>query len=125
MALHVLDTETAERVRSLCDALVPGSAGVWPEVYVDALLARMDELERREALGDLDTVASALEQGALDAATGTPAFLRARALAIEAYYSDFVAPGAADAGAYRRIGFEFPLADRVRKDWSYIGIGDD
>jgi hypothetical protein len=125
MRLRALDTNRAARVRELCDAIVPGSAAVGPEVYVDALLARMTEPERVAALTDLDMALAALERGELRAIAGTPAFARARALAIEAYYSDFVADGAPGPGAYRRIGFEFPLADRVRKDWSYLGIGHD
>jgi hypothetical protein len=124
MGLRALDTDKATRVRALCDAIVPGSAAVAPEVYVDALLARMSEPELLAALADLDTTLEALERGELGAVADTPAFARARALAIEAYYSDFVAAGAPGPGAYKRIGFEFPLADRVRKDWSYLGIGD-
>jgi hypothetical protein len=115
---------SAEQLRALCEALVPGSGAVGPEVYVDALLARMPERERLAALGDLDTAVMALQQDELRSIASTPAFARARALAIEAYYSDFLAAGAPGPGAYRRIGFEFPLAERVRKDWSYLGIGD-
>jgi hypothetical protein len=124
MGLQALDTDKATRVRALCDAIVPGSAAVAPEVYVDALLARMSEPELLAALADLDTTLEALERGKLGAVADTPAFARARALAIEAYYSDFVAAGAPGPGSYKRIGFEFPLADRVRKNWSYLGIGD-
>jgi hypothetical protein len=125
MGLRALDTDKGMRVRELCDAIVPGSAAVGPEVYVDALLARMPEPELLAALADLDAALAALERDELAAIAATPAFARARALAIEAFYSDFVAAGAPGPGAYRRIGFEFPLADRVRKDWSYLGIGDD
>jgi hypothetical protein len=125
MALRALDQGAARRVRSLCDAIVPGSATVGPEIYVDALLARMEERDRRAALSDLDAVATALEQGELEAVADTPAFGRARAFAIEAYYSDFVAPGAAGPGAWERIGFDFPLANRVRKNWSFMGIDDE
>lgn len=125
MALRALDTLAAGRVRALCDAIVPGSAAVGPEVYVDALIARMPEPERSAALEDVEAAVAAHERGELDAFACTPAFARVRALAIEAYYSDFLAGGAPGPGAYRRIGFEFPLADGVRKDWSYLGIGDD
>ncbi len=124
MGLHALDAAGAERVRALCEAIVPGSAAVGPEIYVDALLARMPEVERSAALADIEAAAAALERGLLADFARTPAFLRVRALAIEAYYSDFLALDAPGPGAYRRIGFEFPLADRVRKDWSYLGIGD-
>ena len=44
-----------------------------------------------------------------------------RALAIEAFYSDFVAPGADGPGAWEEIDFDFPLASRIKHDWSYHG----
>ena len=40
---QVLDDEKALTVERVCEAIVPGSARVRPVVYVDALLARMDE----------------------------------------------------------------------------------
>ena len=52
----------------------------------------------------------------------TPDFLMLRALAIEAYYSDFKAPGAPGPSAYEEIDFHSPLAMRIAKDWSYLGI---
>ena len=45
-----------------------------------------------------------------------------RALAIEAFYSDFVAPGVDAQGAWEEIDFSTPLATRLKKDWSYLGI---
>ena len=51
---------------------------------------------------------------------GTPEFLQVRALAIEAYYSDFVAPGVDATGAWAEIDFNTPLATRLAKDWSYL-----
>jgi hypothetical protein len=116
--VKVLDEAGAARVRRLCDAFVPGSARVSPEVYVDALLAGLDERERTvllEAFAELD--------GAdLQAHSETPAFAAVRAIACEAFYSDFVAPGADGPGAWEEIDFRFPLADRVRKDWSFMGV---
>jgi hypothetical protein len=45
-----------------------------------------------------------------------------RALCVEAFYSDFVAPDGAGPSAYEEIGFNAsPLAARVKKDWSYLG----
>ena len=44
-----------------------------------------------------------------------------RALAIEAFYSDFVAPGAEGPGAWEEIDFRFPLASQIQHDWSYPG----
>ena len=47
-----------------------------------------------------------------------------RALACEAFYSDFVAPGARGPGAWEEIDFKPPLAARLHKDWSYLGVGE-
>jgi hypothetical protein len=117
--LHVLDSEAAETVAGVCDAIVPGSARVRPEIYVDALLARMPEGVRDAALAAFASVA---EDG-MAASAGTPGFLWVRALAIEAFYSDFVAPGVDASGAWDEIDFNSPLAMRLAKDWSYLGIG--
>lgn len=117
--LQVLDRETAQLVEQVCDALVPGSARVQPAVYVDALLARMDDGQRAAALAAFASVAN----GAIAEHAGTPDFLWVRALAIEAFYSDFVAPGVDATGAWTEIDFNSPLATRLAKDWSYLGIG--
>jgi hypothetical protein len=117
-ALQVLDTPTAETVRKVCDAIVPGSARVRPEVYVDALLARMDEGTRGAAVAAFEQVA----EGELADHVATQEFAWARALAIEAFYSDFVAPGVDATGAWEEIDFNTPLATRLKKDWSYLGI---
>jgi len=117
--LQVLDAETARLVEQVCDAIVPGSARVRPAVYVDALLARMDEGPRTGAIAAFTTLAG----GELRDHAGTPDFLFARALAIEAFYSDFVAPGVDATGAWAEIDFNSPQATRLAKDWSYLGIG--
>src|SRR5262245_44589692 len=104
--MHVLDTDTARLVEGVCDAIVPGSARVGPAVYVDALLARMDEPSRAAAIGAFTIVAT----GELGDHVGTPDFMLARALAIEAFYSDFVAPGRDATGAWEEIDFNSPLA---------------
>ena len=116
--LQALDAETAHMVAGVCDAIVPGSARVRPEIYVDAQLARMPEGVRAAALAAF----SSLADGDLAAAAGTPDFLWVRALAIEAVYSDFVAPGVSATGAWHEIDFNSPLATRLAKDWSYLGI---
>ena len=116
--LHVLDADTARLVEGVCDAIVPGSARVRPAVYIDALLAGMDEGARAAALEGFTTLAGA----DLSEHAGTPAFLFVRALAIEAFYSDFVAPGVDATGAWAEIDFNTPLATRLAKDWSYLGI---
>ncbi len=116
--LRVLDAESARRVEAVCDAIVPGSARVRPAVYVDALLVRMEEPVRDAALAAF----AALARDGVEAHVGTPDFLFARALAIEAFYSDFVAPGIDATGAWEEIDFNTPLATRLAKDWSYLGI---
>jgi hypothetical protein len=117
-ALQVLDAATAETVRQVCDAIVPGSARVKPEVYVDALLARMDEGTRGAAVAAVEKVA----EGEVADHVATQEFAWVRALAIEAFYSDFVAPGVDAQGAWEEIDFSTPLATRLKKDWSYLGI---
>jgi hypothetical protein len=122
--MHVLDEHTAGVVRSLCELIVPGSGRVGPEVYVDALLARMPDEQRAGALAAI----VALEQPAARGTEGlaehqfTPQFMLVRALACEAYYSDFVAPGAPGPGAWDEIDFKPPLSARLKKDWSYLGV---
>jgi hypothetical protein len=116
--LQVLDAETARTVERACDAIVPGSARVRPAVYVDALLARMDEGTRGAAVAASAKVAD----GDVADHVGTPEFGWVRALAIEAFYSDFVAPGVDAQGAWEEIDFSTPLATRLKKDWSYLGI---
>lgn len=124
VAMQVLDERETELVRSVCEAIVPGCARVGAEVYVDALLARMDEPNRAGALAAFDALADAAAGGeaALTEVQFTPEFGLVRSLACEAYYSDFVAPGAAGPGAWEEIDFRFPLADRITKDWSYLGV---
>jgi hypothetical protein len=117
-ALQVLDTATSETVRQVCDAIVPGSARVKPEVYVDALLARMDDGTRAAAVAAFRKVA----EGDVADHVATQEFAWVRALAIEAFYSDFVAPGVDVQGAWEEIDFSTPLATRLKKDWSYLGI---
>lgn len=121
--MQVLDQQTAALVRSLCDLIVPGSARVGPEVYIDALLARMPDADRDAALAAFTALApGAAGTEALSEFAQTPAFMLVRALACEAFYSDFVAPGQAGPGAYEEIDFTIPLAARIRKDWSYLGV---
>src|SRR5436190_18768830 len=114
---QMLDAGTARLVQSVCDAIVPGSSRVRPEIYVDALLARMDEGTRGAALAAFSAVAAGLPEPEM-----TPDFFWVRALAIEAFYSDFVAPGVDATGAWEEIDFNSPLATRLAKDWSYLGI---
>jgi hypothetical protein len=122
--MRVLDEQTAGVVNSLCDLIVPGSARVGPEVYIDALLARMPDADRAQILASIDALAPAAAGGAeaLGERQFTPEFAAMRALACEAFYSDFVAPRASGPGAWEEIDFKPPLADRLDKDWSYLRV---
>jgi hypothetical protein len=114
-SFQVLEVDAARLVDGVCDTIVPGSARVGPAVYIDAVLAKMDAPARAATLGAF----AAVEAGE----RGTPGFFQVRALAIEAFYSDFVAPGIDAEGAWSEIEFNTPLATRLAKDWSYLGIG--
>lgn len=116
--------ERRETLGRLCETIVPGSARVGPTVYINALLERMPEPDRAAMLGAIDALADAADGGAeaLAGRGGTPEFMMVRALAVEAFYSDFVAPGAEGPGAWTEIDFNSPLAQRIEKDWSYLGV---
>lgn len=122
--MKVLDDHGATVVRSVCDVLVPGSARVGPEVYIDALLARMPDEERDATLSAFMSLEQAAAGGepAMAEHVFTPEFMLARAMACDAFYSDFVAPGAPGPGAWEEIDFRPALAARLDKDWSYLGV---
>jgi hypothetical protein len=122
--MHVLDERRAELVRGVCEQIVPGCARIGAEVYVDALLARMPDGARTGALAAFEALQAPATAGAdaLAERALTPEFQLVRALACEAFYSDFVARGAAGPGAWEEIDFAPPLAARLNKDWSYLGI---
>jgi hypothetical protein len=122
--LRNLDPERAAVLVSLCEAIVPGCSRVRPVVYIDALMSHMPAPEREAVIASIDALAAPAAGGAeaLQAVALTPAFLQVRALAIEAFYSDFVAPGASGPSAYEEIDFHSPLAMRIAKDWSYLGV---
>jgi hypothetical protein len=121
--MQALDEHNATLVRALCALMIPGSERVWPEVYIDALLARMPEPDHAGVLAALEVLAPfSGSHESLAACAFTPEFMLVRALACEAFYSDFVAPGAPGPGAYAEIDFSLPLATRIKKDWSYLGV---
>ncbi len=124
MPLRTLDERRAETLEALCELIVPGSSRVGPVVYIDAVLATMPPEVRADALEAIDVLAGAAEAGAeaLAEHERTPEFGLVRALAVEAYYSDFVAPGRDVPGAWAEIDFNPPAAERLVKDWSYLGI---
>jgi hypothetical protein len=119
-----LDEKRTAAVEALCELIVPGSGRVGSVVYVDALVAGMPAPVRDAALASIDALAPAAAEGAeaLEKKAQTPEFGFVRALAIEAYYSDFVAPGKDGPGAWTEIDFNSPLATRLAKDWSWLGI---
>ena len=122
--LRNLDPHRAEVLASLCELIVPGSVRVQPVVYVDAVMGFMPEPQKEAVLASVDALETPAAGGeeALRAVALTPEFQLVRALAVEAFYSDFVAPGAAGPGAYEEIDFASPLAMRIKKDWSYLGV---
>jgi hypothetical protein len=124
MALDALDAQDAEAMERLCELIVPGSGRVGPVAYVDALLSAMPPPVRDWALGAIRMLAPAAAQGAeaLAEHERTPEFGFVRALAIEAYYSDFVEPGREETGAWTEIDFNSPLATRLKKDWAWLGV---
>jgi hypothetical protein len=121
MALRALDGARATALEALCELLVPGSRAVGPVVYIDAILAAMPPPVREQALASIDALTPATAE-TLAEHERTPEFAFVRALAIEAFYSDFVAPGRDAQGAWAEIDFAPPTAHRLRKDWSYLGV---
>jgi hypothetical protein len=116
----ILDEGRASALETLCETIVPGSARVKPAIYIDAKLAQVDGGTREATLAAIDALADDADD--LSGRVRTPEFLMLRALAIEAFYSDFVAPGADGPGAWEEIDFRFPLASQVKHDWAYMGI---
>ena len=94
-------------------------------MYIDAVLAKAPAPVQQAAVDAIDTLAPHAGGGeeTLAPLAPTPEFQMIRAMAAEAYYSDFVAPGAEGPGAWQEIGFVFPLATKYVKDWSYLGAG--
>jgi hypothetical protein len=116
MALTDAQRAALER---LCEAFVPGSGAVGPVVYVEALLEGMPPEMQGFAVASIEELDAADGLGSLAA---TPGFGLVRALAIEAYYSDFVAPGRDAPGAWADIEFNSPQALRLRRDFSWLGV---
>jgi hypothetical protein len=122
--LKTLEPEQAAAVEALCELIVPGSRSTGAVVYVDALVSGMPPPVQSGALDAIATLAPAAAEGAeaLAAHAQTPEFAFVRALAIEAYYSDFVAPDKDGPGAWTEIDFNSPMAQRLRKEWSWLGV---
>ena len=81
---------------------MPGSSRVGPVVYIDAVLAGMPPPVRDGAIASID----ALDPERLGEQERTPEFAFVRALACEAFYSDFVEPGRDVDGAWAEIDFD-------------------
>lgn len=122
MARLVLDEQRANSLERLCELIVPGSARIGPVAYIDAVLAAMPAAARAGALRAIDALSGASTADALARHERSPEFALVRALAIEAYYSDFVAPGRPGPGAWAEIDFQPPRAADLERDWSYLGI---
>jgi hypothetical protein len=122
--LRNLDERRAAVLELLCETIVPGSSRVGPIVYIDAIMSQMPAPQREAINQSIDALAPDAPGGAeaLKPLALTPAFQLIRALAVEAFYSDFVAPGASGPSAYEEIDFHSPLAMRIKKDWSYLGV---
>jgi hypothetical protein len=116
--LHALSEERARVLAAVCEAVVPGSAPVGPVVYLDSVAADMPPQQRDAFLAAIDSLAGSLD--ALDRAQFSPEFQWLRALAIEAYYSDFAQPGYDGPTAWDDVDFSSPLARRLAKDWSFL-----
>jgi hypothetical protein len=122
MPLKVLDDGRAQTLARLCELIVPGSGRVGPVTYIDAHLAALPPEVQGAACASIDALAEATDADTLAEHAATPAFGFVRALAIEAFYSDFVAPDAEGPGAWTEIDFNSPLAMRLAKDWSFMGV---
>jgi hypothetical protein len=124
MGLRTLDAAQAEALERLCDVIVPGSARVGPAVYIDSQLAAMSEDFRAGVIAAIERLGESARGGAQAIAEHalSPDFLMLRAMAVEAFYSDFVAPGREATGAWDEIDFHPPAAAALHKDWSYLGI---
>ena len=121
MGLRVLNEHRAAALELLCERIVPGSSRVGPVIYIDAVLAAMPVDAQTAALSAIDALASDPSAEALSRQQrGFPQFALLRALAIEAYYSDFVAPGKAGPGAGWKIDFshrERPTSIATGRTW--------
>lgn len=122
MSMKVLDARRAHAVTALCEQIIPGSGRVGPAVYIDALLAKMPAEEQAGVLAAIDSLMVGDSVDSIAAKARTPEFALMRALAIEAYYSDFVAPGMPGPSAWAEIGFEPPRAIDLERNWGWLRV---
>lgn len=114
--------DQAATAAAVCEAVVPGSAAAGPAVYLDSLLATWPAEQRTQVLELLDAVDRLRSDGqSWEQVSTQPFFGFLRALAIEAYYSDFRQPGYTGPSAWDAIGFRSaPMAARAVQDWSFL-----
>lgn len=122
MSMNILDAQRAANYESLCELIVPGSSRIGPAVYTDAALAKAPPPLQQAALQAIDALAGATTAEALAAQERSAEFALVRALAVEAFCSDFVAPGAPGPGAWAEMGFEVPRPVDLERDWSWLGM---
>ena len=117
--MRVLDDRGAASVRSVCERARSRLGSHLAEVYIDALLARMDDGDvrrpSRRSTSSRPPPPPAPRRSA--AHFLTPEFVLVRALAVEAFYSDFVAPGA----PARARGRRSTSARRLRRSSARTG----
>ncbi|MFC1437090.1 GMC family oxidoreductase [Streptacidiphilus sp. N1-10] len=100
-----------------CDLVVPGSVEVGAVDYIERALERMSLSEEDAVHAAIGVAAGAPTPERM---VDTEAFETLRALAIEAYYGDYLAPGRPGPGGHAAIGFDPPAARRLRKDWGFL-----
>lgn len=120
--LYSLTAKQFETAAQLCEAIVPGSEHVGPAVYLDSIIADMDEAQQTFFLNALNDVSTVLAAGDDWTKIANEAyFAPLRALAIEAYFSDFRQPGYDGPSAWDDIGYKSaPWANRAKQDWSFL-----
>ena len=125
MALQSLTEEQARGARAL---LRGGRAGQRPrrpgDLHRRAARAHAGRRRASTSSQSIDELGELARGGAeaLAPHAHSPGFLGLRALACEAFYSDFVAPGRDATGAWDEIDFHPRAAAFLQKDWSYLGI---
>jgi hypothetical protein len=113
----LLDERRAAALEGICEAVVPGSAPTGPVTYLDALVSSLAAPMREAVLGAIDEVSAAPD---LAGVQHTPGFQLLRALAIEAYYSNYAQPGYRGPTAWDAIDFNSDQARRLKLDFSYL-----
>jgi hypothetical protein len=121
--LRTFNEREAEVLAAVCEVMVPGSGRVSPALYIDAAASGWPppQLEAvRAALADWDGAVDGGEDFVRERMF-TPEFPMLRALAVEAFYSDWAPPDYEGPRAWEQIGYDHPLAMRLDKDFSYLG----